>query len=70
MESFLFIQEKPVHTFLYPFSLICPRILQITTRKSVGKGGVKVKYPAPRRGASETSLDNLLPLDGGGLRWG
>jgi hypothetical protein len=29
----------------------------------------RVKLPAPSRGASDTCPDNLLPLDGGGLRW-
>jgi hypothetical protein len=28
---------------------------------------VEVKLPALKRGASETCLDNLLPLNGGGL---
>jgi hypothetical protein len=29
--------------------------------------GKKVKLPELKRGASDTYLDNLLPLDGGGL---
>jgi len=29
-----------------------------------------VNNPAPRRGASSFSTNHVLPLDGGGFRWG
>ena len=50
----------------------CLRVVNI--RSDLLNADIKIdgksEAPRPQVGASDTCLDNLLPLDGGGLRWG